>query len=571
MKKFWIAFAVIIVVLGGGVVGLYWLTGSLGERATAAGGVLHWRIDGGYPEERDTSLLALALEGYRPVQRDVVFALARAAADDRITGLLLDIRALETDWAKVEELREAVAAFARTGKPVAACLESGAEKEYALALAAGRIAMPPEGMLMVLGVSAELSFLKGTLDKLGMEADFVHIGRYKSAPEALTRREPSAPHREMIESIVDEHYASLVSMIAAGRAVTHERARGLIDDGPHDALDALSAGLVDTLLTLEEAEDCYFPDAAFLPLEDYAARRGRGRTAGKAALVYATGTITPGETRHDDWLGKNAGSETVVEHLRRAREDGSVGAVILRIDSPGGSSLASDLIWTEVARTRAAKPVVVSMSGYAASGGYYIACGADSIFAGAATLTGSIGVFAGKVDLHGFYAKLGVDREHISRGRNALLFGDHARFTAEQRARLESLLGDFYARFVDKVATGRGLSPDSTAALAEGRVWTGAQARDRGLVDGLGGLPRAVAAVKSALGVAAHERIAIVTYDEPLSFFQRMLLRSLRPGSGDAAALAPWPAAAIADGALIAARLMDGRPLALLPLRIDFP
>jgi protease IV len=248
-----------------------------------------------------------------------------------------------------------------------------------------------------------------------------------------------------------------------------------------------------------------------------------------------------------------------------------VQAVLLRVDSPGGSALASDLIWREVARVRDRKPVIVSMAEYAASGGYYVACGADSIFAEPGTLTGSIGVFAGKVAMSGLYSKLGITREFVTRGENALLFSDSASFTDAQRAALQATLGAFYTRFVAKVAQGRRLPEMEVAALAEGRVWTGAQAQARGLVDGLGGLTRALDAAKRMIGVGTDDLVTIVSYEEEPGLLERMLARALRHSAVrlDAGLAAAVPPPAV-SGLLAAAPLLDGRPLALLPLRLDF-
>ncbi len=287
MKRFWIVFLCVAFVVGAGLVWLARVIDRLDpdaggrNRDSATAGILRWQVAEAYPEERETDALAVVMEGERVRLRDVVFALTRAARDSRITGLLLDIRALPAGWAQVEELRDAVAVFARTGKPVVAWLAEGGEKEYALAMAAPRIVMPPEGSLFILGVSAELSFLKGTLDKLGMSADFVHVGRYKSAPEQLTRDSASQANREMIEAIVDDHYTRLVAGIAAGRrAPMRPRSGGWIDAGMFDAAAAMAAGLVDTVLTLSDLEEAEFPDEEFVDLEDYALGRRRGRTAG---------------------------------------------------------------------------------------------------------------------------------------------------------------------------------------------------------------------------------------------------------------------------------------------------
>jgi len=573
MKKFWIVFIIIAVLIGGSLGILWRLMRSLDTGPEIDGGVLVWQIAQPYEEERDESLVGLLVEGRYPIMRDIVFSLKRAAEDEDIQGLMLQIQALPVDWAKVEELRQAVLAFAASGKTVVAYLEGAGTKEYSLAMAADSIVLAPEAHLMVLGISAELSFIKNTLSKLGIQADFVHIGRYKAAPEALTREEPSAPYREMMEAIVEDRYHKLVDMIAKGRDVTAEQAEAWINNGIYDAPGALAAGLVDTILCKEEVLESLFEEDNHTDFHDYLMTRKRGRAAGKVAMIYTTGTIAPGETRRDKLQGKVAGSETVIEHLRSARKDDSIDAVVLRVDSPGGSALASDLIWNEVERLQQEKPVIVSMSGYAASGGYYISCGADSIFAEPGTLTGSIGVFAGKVDMKGFYDKIGVQREFITRGENALLFGNNALFTKAQRQRLTSLLDDFYERFLAKVAKGRDLDLAQVAAVAEGRVWTGSQAQQNKLVDGLGGMDRALDAAKCMVGLQPSDKVAVVSYERQLTFFERLLLRSLHEATRTAAL--SFPALSILtelgrDGDLAAVPFLDGQTVAMLPFRIHF-
>jgi protease-4 len=565
MKRFWLVFLIAAVCMAGAFLILWRLAGNLERGRVAVGGVLHWRVEEVYAEERSDSFLGQVLHGRPPVMREVIFALRRAAQDHRIRGLLLDVAAVPVDWAKVEELREAVSEFRRSGKPVVCYLEGGSTREYALATAAEEIVLAPEGNLMVLGVSAELAFLKDTLDKLGMKADFVHVGKYKSAPEQLMRREASAANREMITAIVESRYESLVGMIAEGRNTTPEKARAWIDGGLYDSATAQAEGLVDSVLCREDLEEERFAG------EDYLWSHGSRRGAGRVALVYVDGTIVPGKSQEDRLQGRLAGSATVVERLQQAREDDSIDAVVLRVNSPGGSALASDLIWHEVQRLQRIKPVVVSMSSYAASGGYYVSCGADSIFAEPATLTGSIGVFAGKVDMSGFYGKIGIQREYIARGENALLFGNQAVFTPRQRARLQGQLDDFYTRFVDKVAAGRDLTPESVEQVAQGRVWTGEQALSRHLVDGLGGLLRALDSAKFMMGLKAEDRVAVVTYEKKLTLLERALLRSFN----DATQAPALPTAATEllvplaeDGVTAAVPLLDGRPLALLPWRI---
>ncbi len=575
MKKFWIVFVVLVVVIGGSL-GLLWrAVNNIDAGPAITGGVLVWEVSGVCPEKGTDSFIDLLLNGQALEVNDVVFALKRAADDTRITGLVLAIDSLPVDWAKVEEFRGAVARFKESGKPVIAYIESGGAKEYALAVGADEVVLAPEGSLLVLGVSAELSFIKGTLGKLGMEADFIHVGKYKSAPESMTREAPSEAAREMTEAIVDSRYEHLIAMIAAGRSVSDQQARSWVDRGMFDSATALEQGLIDTVMYEDSLLDTRFGDETITHLSDYAFAGGSGRPIKKIAMIFAVGTIMPGESRSSNLQGQIVGSQTVVEQLRDAREDDSIAAVLLRVDSPGGSALASDLIWHEMVMLRQEKPVVVSMSGYAASGGYYISCFADSIFAQNGTLTGSIGVFAGKVNMHEMYNKLGVQREYITRGENAQLFGNDSKFSGNQREMFQTQLDEFYQRFVAKVADGRNLTWEQVHEVAQGRVWTGDQAVAAGLVDGAGGLGRALSAIKLMIGVDPADKVSIVTYGKELSFMQRMIIRSFNEVAMFAVAqvptlLQPLVDPMIGQGVLATAALLDGRPVAMMPFRIEF-
>ncbi len=598
MKKFWIVLFVLALVVGGGFGFTWYMVRSLegGTSPDVKGGVLVWKVEGGLPEERDRSFWGQLRSGADATFSETLFGLLRAAKDDRITGLVLDVQAADMDWAKLEELRGAVGAFKDAGKPVVAYLEAGMTRDYALATAADRIVLAPEANLMVLGLSAELSFMKDTLGKLGMEADFVHVGAYKSAPERMTRSSASEANRQMIESIVGDQFDALVGMIADGRDADRDEVARWIDQGMFDGPGAVAAGLADTLMYYDQMLDGEFPGDEVTFLDDYLLESSSDGSGGrKVALVFITGVIMPGESRYDNLQGKIAGSETVIEDLQKAADDKSVDAVILRVDSPGGSALASDLIWHEIAGLKASKPVIVSMSGLAASGGYYVSCLGDSIFADPGTLTGSIGVFAGKMNRQQMYRKIGVNREFITRGENALLFSDEGLFTDAQRALFQAQLDAFYARFLGKVSDGRRLPVAQVHEVAQGRVWTGRQGVERGLVDDLGGLRRSLDAAKRRLGVDVADKVTVVTYAEPLTWAEEMLLRSLRDGGMASIAarlgLSAGTGAGIDgslgavggavdllggslvaslrdDGTLAAASMLDGRPLALLPLSI---
>jgi protease IV len=583
MKKFWIVFLIIAVVVGGGFGMMMYSFSKLNNAVAIDGGVLIWQVGGSFPEERDDSFIGQMRGGQELTLSDVVFSLFRAAEDERITGLILDLRSVATDWAKIEEIQEAVVNFRDQGKPVYAYFDGAGTREYALAAMADEIYMSPEANLMVLGVTAELDFMKDTLDKLGMEADFIHVGKFKSAPERMTRSGASDANREMITAIVDDRFEKLLDMLAEGRGVSREQVQSWVDRGMFDAETALAEGLIDRTLYYDEILDEFFPDDATTDLADYVLDRPElGSTDYTVSVVFATGVIMPGESRFDNFQGKIAGSETIVAELESVGEDEDVDVVILRVDSPGGSALASDLIWKAIGEVQKEKPVIVSMSGMAASGGYYIACLADSIFADAGTLTGSIGVYAGKMSRSAMYEKIGVNREFITRGENALLFSDEGGFSKSQRELFQSQLDGFYERFLGKVATGRKMSRDEAHAVAQGRVWTGYQGLEAGLVDDLGGLHRALTSAKWTLGLKETDKISVVTFGEEMTMLERMLLQSLRQGGmfghlgASLASLDPMGNITVPllletlrrDGVMAAVALMDGRPVAMMPFSL---
>jgi protease-4 len=392
----------------------------------------------------------------------------------------------------------------------------------------------------------------------------------------------------MITSLVEDRYQALLSMLAESRGVTHQVVAGWIDQGMFDAQDAMAAGLVDTVMYFDDVLEADFGEEDVTYLTEYSLDRPKRRsTEYEVAVVFITGVIMPGTSRFDYFQGKLAGSETVIEQLQSVGEDEDVDAVILRVDSPGGSALASDLIWNEIRRVQANKPVIVSMSGLAASGGYYVSCSGDSIFADPGTLTGSIGVYAGKMNRSEMYRKIGVNREFITRGENALLFTDADGFTPAQRELFQTQMEEFYERFLAKVAAGREMSRDAVHAVAQGRVWTGRQGLEAGLVDGLGGLHRSLDAAKRMLGIDPADKVNVRTFGEDLSLLERMILKSLRSEgvlarlgvslyewggvTGSAPASLPVPPVVSAlreDGTFAMVELLDGRPLALMPFWI---
>jgi protease-4 len=497
------------------------------------------RIGGELVESPPNDVLGQVTGGSRAqTVRSYVEALRRAKHDPRIDSVLIVPTHFDSPyWGKVQELRDAVLDFRKSGKPIAAYLEHGGDREYYLATAADRIYLLPTSTVDVKGIATYEVFLKGTLDKIGASADFEKIGDYKAAPNQLTQTTYTPAHREMSEWLTRDMYEQLVRGIAEGRKKKVEDVRALIDEGPFLAEQALSAGLIDGTAYEDQLDDRgAVSRTGTVEGEQYARTRRPlpSRNAPRVAVVYLSGIINSGDGGFDPLNGEVAGSGTIVKAIRAARADADVRAIVLRIDSPGGSSVASDVIWRELALTRdqkPARPLIASMSDLAASGGYYVAVAAPTIVAQPATLTGSIGIFGGKFVTGGTFEKMGANIEAITIGRNAGMESPERPFTATERAELQEQMRSFYQVFVRKVAAARKLPVERVEQLAEGRVWTGAQARQHGLVDALGGLDRAIALAKERAGISADTEVTIVTYP-PRKTLAELLIEQLS-GSGN--------------------------------------
>jgi len=435
--------------------------------------------------------------------------------DPDVGAVAVRIDGLPLGPGRTEELRAALAAL-RARKPVLAYLTGGGTTEYWLATAATAVAVPPGKALDVAGLAVSRLFLRDALARIGVAFEVVARGAYKSAPEPLVRSGSSPEAREVTGAVLDDVFGRFVADVALARRLAPERVRALVDQGLLGAEEAKAAGLVDEVLWPDEIEEWARRltgrrvrlGGAYHPDPDRRAERW-GRPA-VVEIVRVEGTLVPGRSRRGRPGGDGlVGAETISRQLRRAAEDGAVKAIVLRVDSPGGDGLASDLVWREVVRARARKPVIASMGDAAASGGYLVAVGADAIVAEPSTLTGSIGVFALKPDLSGLLAKLSVAREAWARGENAQ-YGSFARpWSAAERRAIDRQLDGFYRLFVDRVAEGRKLPREEIASLAGGRVWTGKQAFERRLVDRLGSLDDAIALARerAGLGPGAHVEI----------------------------------------------------------------
>lgn len=459
-------------------------------------------------------------------QRDTVMSLVstlrKAKVDERISAVVLIPSIAEGLWGKVQEIRDAVTDFKASGKPIVAYLEYGTGQAYYLASACDEVFMTPTSPLNLIGVSSYAVFLREALDKVGFQADMLSAGDYKTAVNLYTETTFTPEHREMAQSLNRDLYDQLVAGIAEGRELTLARVRVLIDDGPYKAADTVRVGLVDALVYEDQLIDG-LPLGSSPSIVDYADYRQvtlPGEDGSRVALVYAEGVINFGTNGNDLQGNQTVGSETLTSAIRAAREDAEIEAIVLRVDSPGGVAVAADVMWRELDLASAEKPLIVSMSDLAASGGYYIAAPADVIVAHPGTLTGSIGVYGGKYVAGETLEKLGVNVEVVTDGTHADLFSPTTQFSDSARQAVQAQIDDTYERFLQVVADGRGLSRDQVHQIAQGRVWTGRQAYDNGLVDELGGLHRAVEIAKTEAGIAAETPITLVTYPQPRSFFE---------------------------------------------------
>jgi protease-4 len=508
-----------------------------------------------------------------PTVRSIVDNLRKAKVDRRISGVVLIPGGIETMWGKVQEIRDAVLDFKKSGKPIVAHLEFAGDQEYYLASACDRIFITPASTLDLDGLASYELFLRGTLDKIGAYPDLHHIGDYKTASNSLVEKTFTPAHREMVESLNGDLFEHLVGGIAAARKKTEADVLALVDQGPFLPEEAVRVGLVDDVAYEDELAERMRPgarDLAPIEGEDYAdvslASLDLNRGP-RIAVVYASGLIASGESSSDGVDGSVLGSETIVKYLRRARDDESVRAIVLRIDSPGGSAVASDVIWREVLLARNKKPLVASMSDVAASGGYYIAMPAHAIVAQPGTLTGSIGVVLGKLVMSGTFDKLGMNVESISRGRFADLHSPIRPYSDAERVKVEEMMQATYDQFVEKAAQGRNTTPERIDAVAQGRVWTGAQGKQVGLVDELGGLAHAIAIAKERARIPAESEVQLIVYPPKPTLYELFS----EPWGASASSLAAGVlggAAELRAAAAISAPLRlfrRGEPLALMP------
>ncbi len=485
-----------------------------------------------YAPETPTAKLMLS---DRVTLRDVIDAIDRGATDDRVVGLVARVGATKMGMAKTQEIREAVERFRAHKKFAVAYSETFGEfgpgnGAYYLATAFDQIYLQPSGDIGLTGVLMETPFIKGTLSKLGMSFHGDHRYEYKNALNTFTETKYTAPHKEAMTAIMSSWFNQMKEGICETRKIAPDKFQALVDAGPYLGQEAVTAKLVDGVAyrdqVYDEVKKKAGGNADLLYLGKYLERAGRPHEHGKQiALIFGVGGVTRGKSDYDPVQGnQNMGSETVAAAIRAAVADKDVKAILFRVDSPGGSYVASDTIWREVVNAhKANKPVIVSMGDLAGSGGYFVAMTADKIVAQPGTITASIGVLGGKVLSSGFWNKIGLSWDEVHSGANATMFTGTQDYTPAEWARFEAWLDRVYVDFTGKVAEGRKLPKEKVLEIAKGRIWSGQDAKNLGLVDELGGYDTALKLAKKAAGIPESDEVKIVVYPRPKTFLQTLL------------------------------------------------
>jgi protease IV len=508
--------------------------GSFANRpvSVADGSTLVLTLEGDVPERLSADIPIPFLQNQTPLSVEQVWdTFRKAAADPRIHGILFEPRGLSIGWAKMQEIHDEILQFKKSGKPIITYLHGPSAREYYLAAATDKIFISPEDSLDLKGLRVESMYFKDTLDKVGVKADVIHAGKYKDAGDILTQTSMTPETREVLNDILDQYYGNLIATVAQDRKKQPDAVRALIDDGPFLARDAAAGGLIDSLgyedqavsemqTRLKQTELQKIGGKAYLKVPLLSAGGGH-----RIALIVGDGMITQGsgnETADDESFTATG----FIKLLKQVENDPSIQGVILRIDSPGGDAVASDDMLHEAKILSKKKPLVISMSDEAASGGYYVAATGDPIIAYPNTLTGSIGVIFARLNLHGLYDKIGVNKQLLSRGRYADIDSDYAPMSDDERKKIAGQIDAFYRAFVGHVAEGRKKPFDQIEPLAQGRVWLGAQAKQNGLVDQLGGLDRAIEILKQQAHLSPSDRVTLVPYPGRRTVFDMLFSRA---------------------------------------------
>jgi protease-4 len=540
VRKFLIGLVAGFLLAGLTVVILVFAAAKLGDRPPAVPekGTLVVKLEGALPEQAPVSIPLPWFESHSPMTMHEVWDIFRKAEkDSRVQAIVVEPSELAVGWARLTEIRDAMVRFKRSGKPLIAYLRGPGAREYFLATAADEIYFSREDVLDLKGLRAEITYYRRTLDKLGIQLELEHAGKYKDAGDAFTRTSMSPETREVLNSMLDIVFNQLVDTIAAARKQPSAKVRELIDQGPFLAPKAVEAKLLDGLLYPEQVFDqlktrLKAKEIKRISARDYARVSGAslGLDGGKSiALVVGEGAISRGG--EIDPLGEEEGirSRPFIQLLRKVADDTSIRAAILRINSPGGDAIASDEILDAVRYLSKKKPLVISMSDLAASGGYYIAMTGDPVVAYPSTITGSIGVIYGKPNMRGLYDKLGFDTDVLTRGQYAEIDGLYKPLSPAERKKLREGVDFVYQSFLARVSEGRRRPVAEIEPVAQGRAWMGVQAKQQGLVDELGGFDRAIELVRQRAGIGANEKIRLVMFPRRRSLLEQILKSSEEP------------------------------------------
>ncbi len=497
--------------------------------------ILEANFETGLIEDVPDEAVAKTLLSGTPVVRDIVDTLERASRDDRVAGLVARLGGSGMGMAQVQEIRDAVRNFRAHKKFAVAFSETFGEfgpggGSYYLATAFDQVWLQPSGDIGLTGIVMETQFLRGGLDKLGVVPRLDHRYEYKSAMNVFTEKKYTAAHREANEAVMKSWFSQMVRGISEGRRIPEDRVRALVDRGPFLGQEAVDAKLVDGLAYRDDVyskvKQKAGQDAELLNISQYLQRAGRPHASGRAiALIYGAGGVQRGRSGFDPLFGSTSmGSDTVAAAFRAAVKSPSVKAILFRVDSPGGSYVASDTIWRETVRARkAGKPVIVSMGNLAGSGGYFVAMAADKIVAQPGTITGSIGVLGGKILTSGAWDKIGISWDEVHTGNNARIWSSTSDYTPEEWKRFEAWLDRVYADFTGKVAEGRRLPKQRVLEIAKGRIWTGEDAKKLGLVDELGGFPAALTLARKAARIPDTEEVRIEVFPRKKTTFEAFM------------------------------------------------
>jgi protease IV len=531
--------AILVVAVGLSIGVVYWIS----KGRVPAKTILEVDFERGLTEYVPDDPVAQVMLAKAPIVRNVVDALKRASKDDRVVALVARVGVAKMGLAQIQEVRDAALAFRSTGKPAIAYAETFGEAgpgngAYYFATAFDAIYLQPSGDVNLTGLISEQPFIRGTLEKLGITPHMDHRREYKNIMNLFTERKYTEPHREATQKVMDSHFGQIVQGIAAARGLSAEKLRAVIDRGPFLGQEAMEAKLVDGLAYRDEVyakvKEKAGTGAKFLYLSTYLERAGRPYTKGQTiALVYGVGGVQRGKSEYNPVFGSLAmGSDSVTAAFREAIEEKNVKAIVFRVDSPGGSYVASDAMWREVVRAKqAGKPVIVSMGNVAGSGGYFVSMAADKIVAQPATITGSIGVLGGKMLTAGLWEKLGVAWDEVHTNSNATMWTGTHDYTPEDWTRFQDGLDRVYDDFTSKVAQGRHLPKEKVLEVAKGRIWSGEDAKALGLVDELGGFPVALRLAKAAAGIPEDADIHMKVFPAEKTSVRRVLEKLLDRGA----------------------------------------